>query len=186
MKIAIGSKNPIKIEAVKEVFNESVLFKNAEYFSFKIDNEVSEQPKSLEETIRGAKNRSEKSIKNFSSSSNYGVGIESGLISMFTSNYRMLDVCVCSIFHKHNFHIGLSSGFEVPPPILKLVHKEGLNLSQACLKLGLTSKEYVGYEEGLIGILTDGKINRKDYTKQAIQMALISIEKSKFYLKYFK
>lgn len=50
MRVAIGSKNPAKINAVKNVFKDEIISVDAE-------SGVSEQPMSDEETIKGAINR---------------------------------------------------------------------------------------------------------------------------------
>ena len=50
-------------------------------------------------------------------------------------------------------------------------------MNEAALKAGLTPKKNVGSAEGLVGIVTKGKLSRKEYTKEAIRMALIHLDK---------
>jgi non-canonical (house-cleaning) NTP pyrophosphatase len=40
----------------------------------------------------------------------------------------------------------------------------------------MTTNENIGSEEGAIGILTKGRMTRKEYTKQALRTALIHLE----------
>jgi non-canonical (house-cleaning) NTP pyrophosphatase len=57
MTIAVGTTNIVKIQAIEEAIKDYPLLAQAKVTSFSVDSEVSEQPISLEETIRGAKNR---------------------------------------------------------------------------------------------------------------------------------
>jgi non-canonical (house-cleaning) NTP pyrophosphatase len=56
-----------------------------------------------------------------------------------------------------------------------------MDLSQACHDSGISFDPKIGSGEGLIGILTKGRINRKKYIKQCIMTALIQLENSHFY-----
>ena len=77
--------------------------------------------------------------------------------------------------------IGLSSGFEYPPATIKMVLEEDIDMNEAFFRAGLTEKKDIGSHEGGIGILTKGKVTRKDYTMQAIQMAMIHLENKEHY-----
>ena len=54
-------------------------------------------------------------------------------------------------------------------------------LSKLKGKMEITKKRKIGSGEGLIGILTKGRVSRKDYTKQAIRMAMVQIENPELY-----
>ena len=77
--------------------------------------------------------------------------------------------------------LGLSPSFEFPKEMMNLMIKNGLNASEAALKTKLTQNNYVGHAEGTIGILTKGRINRKDQIKPAIVTALIHLENPELY-----
>ena len=94
-----------------------------------------------------------------------------------------LDTCVCAIFDGREFHLGLSSCFEYPTSIVKEVLKRGLTVSEAAKKLGFSQKKDLGAQEGMIGILTKGRLNRSEYTYQAILTAMIHLENKEFYKK---
>ena len=51
-----------------------------------------------------------------------------------------------------------------------------MELSDACFMSGITTNAKLGSAEGLIGILTEGRINRLEYTKQALVCCLIALE----------
>ncbi len=59
---------------------------------------------------------------------------------------------------------------DVSLPLLQ----KGLDLEQACIELGITSNQQLGRSEGLIGILSAGRLTRKEYTKQAVMTAVFA------------
>ncbi|MFA6354419.1 MAG: inosine/xanthosine triphosphatase [Candidatus Paceibacterota bacterium] len=177
MKIVIGTKNSTKIAAIKEIISDYNFFKNADVSSIETESGVGDQPKSLEETIRGAQNRAKNVFKNC----NYSLGIESGLMKVPETKSGYMDVCVCAIYDGKNFHLGLSSAFEYPKEITKLIIEDNLDATQAANKSGLTENPKLGSAEGIIGIITKGRITRKEYTKQAIRTALIHLENPELY-----
>ena len=77
MKIAVGSKNPTKINAVKEAFQK--VFPNETWIieGIEVGSGVSDQPMSINESIRGARNRAKRAIKKLNA--DFGVGLEGGL-----------------------------------------------------------------------------------------------------------
>ena len=170
MKICVGSTNQVKIEAVREALSEYGL--DAEIISVKASSDVSEQPKSLDETIKGAMNRA----KNAFSNCTYSIGLESGLVPIPHTKTGYMDICACAIYDGKEFHLGMSSAFEYPREMTRLVFEENLDIDQAAFKTGLTKNPDVGSKEGVIGILTKGRLLRKDYTKQAVVTALIHLE----------
>jgi len=172
MKINIGSKNPIKIEAVKEVMANYGSFSVAEISVFEVSSSVNEQPKSIEETVNGAINRAKECFN----VCDYSFGIESGLIVVPQAKGGHMELTVCAIFDGKNLHFGISPAFECPLQLTNLVIKKRINLSQTCYDLGLTSNPNLGSSEGIVGVLTKGRVTRKDYTKQAITMAMIHVE----------
>lgn len=173
MKFIVGTTNKAKIDAVSEILKDYPHLSGAEVTSQATGSGVGDQPRSLEATVQGAMNRA----RNCFVSCDYSVGIESGLMTVPFTKSGYMDVCACAIYDGKEYHIGLSSAWEFPnPEITKLIMNEGLDMSQAVNKMGLTNNPTVGAAEGAIGILTKGRIDRKEYTKQALRMALIHIE----------
>ena len=177
MKINIGSKNKVKIEALREIIKDYPDFLGAEIFPVIVDSGVSHQPKSLEETIDGAMKRA----KNCFNDCDYSFGIESGLIKVPETKTGYMDTTACAIYDGKKFHLGLSSCFEYPIKVTEYVLENNIELSDAFRDLGLTDKQKIGEEEGIIGVLTKGKYNRKEYTKEAIRTALIHLENKDLY-----
>lgn len=108
----------------------------------------------------------------------YAFDIESGLMSVPSTKSGFMDVCVCAIFDGNEYHLGLSSAWEAPKQVMHHMLVEGLDMTQAAVKAGFTDNPNIGAAEGLVGIVTKGRLTRKDYTKQAIRTALIHIEES--------
>ncbi len=177
MKINVGSKNDIKVNAVSEVIRDYEFLSNSEVFGLEVSSEISEQPKSLDETIHGAMNRAKNAFQNCY----YSFGLEDGLMKVPNTKTGYMNVCVCAIYDGKNYHLGLSSAFEYPCNVTKLVFEENLDISQAFYKVGLTKNPKIGSAEGVIGILTHDRLLRKEYTKQAIVMALIHLENPEKY-----
>jgi inosine/xanthosine triphosphatase len=179
MKIVIGSANKVKVNAVKELAPGYELLAHAEIVSVDAPSNVSDQPKSIGETVEGAMNRARGAFPGHDLS----FGIESGLIEVPHTKTGLMDVCVCAIFDGTEYHIGLSSAFECPPKVIEFVRGEGLDLNQAFFKAGLTEDPKIGSAEGAVGLLTKGRVTRMDYTKQAIAMAMIHLENAEAYKK---
>jgi inosine/xanthosine triphosphatase len=180
MIIAIGSTNKIKVQALEEVIKEYPSLSHAQVKSYPVSSEIADQPLSLEEIIRGAKNRA-KNAFTVSEICTYSFGIESGLFEAPGTQTGFLESCICAIYDGRQYYTGLSCGFEIPPHILDFVLTEQMDLSQACYHAKVTSNANLGAAEGLIGILTKGRIDRKEYTKQCIKTALLQLENAQWY-----
>ena len=177
MKINVASKNPVKVEAVKEVLHSYLDLASYEVIGIETNSGVSEQPKSLEETVQGAINRAAMVFNGCV----YSFGIESGLMVVPQTKTGSMDFCVCAIYDGKNYHLGLSCAFEFPTKVTQMIHELGIDANEAFYRCGLTADRKIGSSEGAIGMLTRGRMSRKDYTKQAIQMALIHLENKELY-----
>ena len=96
---------------------------------------MSDQPKTLAETTQGARNRAQRAAAAAGGADSFGIGMESGL---FESDGRLFDVCACAIFDGQEMHIGYSCAWELPPAVQQKVLKEGMDLTQVCLRLILS------------------------------------------------
>ncbi|MBI2175284.1 MAG: inosine/xanthosine triphosphatase [Parcubacteria group bacterium] len=172
MKIKIASRNQVKVEALKEIIQDYPHLRNAEIIAVDVSSEVDNQPKSLEETIKGAINRS----RNAYSNCNYSFGIESGLMVVPYTKTGHMNVCVCAIFDGKEYHLGLSSAWEAPKKVAEYMLNEGLDMNDAAHRACLTQNPKIGSAEGLVGIMTKGRLTRKKYTKEAIRTALIHVD----------
>jgi len=175
MKVIVGSQNNAKVLAVAESLVDYKQLKDFEVIGINADSKISDQPLTLQETITGAINRAKESFE--SKDASYGFGIESGLMAVPHTLSGHLDVCVCAITDIDGTYIGISSAWEFPnKDISDAMTKDGLDMAQACVKFGLTDDPDIGQKGGAIGLVTNGRLGRKEYTQEAIRNALIHIE----------
>lgn len=177
MRINIGSKNETKVQAVSEALKESQIFKDAEVYPVNVVTEQFGHPIIMDLVVRGAMDRAKQAFQNCE----YSFGIEGGLIEVPATKSGYMEVAVCAIYDGEQFHLGLSPGYEWPKSVTDLIVKKGLDGSQALREAGFTNHEKIGTAEGGIWIFTHGKINRKEYNKLAVVMALIHLENKEHY-----
>lgn len=171
MKVNVGSKNTIKVQAVQESFLDFPNFSDAEVVSIQVDSGVSKQPKNIEQTVQGAINRA----KNAFSNCDLSVGLESGLMEVPNTKSGYMDITMCAIYDGKKFHLGGSSAFEYPKSMIDLVFSKDYEIDEAAKEIGFSHDTSIGEREGMIGALTKGKLNRKNYSKQAVMTALIHL-----------
>ena len=178
MVIRVASQNKVKIDAVKEIITQYDFLKNHEVRGIEVSSGVSEQPKTLEETILGSENRARNAFGNCK----YSIGIEGGLMKIPIKFERYAQICSVSIYDGQKFYDpGLTPAYIYPKEVTDLVFNEGLDISQAFQKSGFTEKTKLGSHEGTSGVLTNGRIPRKEYIKIGLIMALTQIENSHFF-----
>lgn len=177
MKIGVGSKNKTKISAVADLLKDYPMFKNAEVFGVNIKIEEFGHPKNIEETVAGAVDRAKQSYLD----NDYGFGIEGGLMEVPYTKSGYMEVAACAIFDGKKIHIGLSPACEWPKEVIDGILNKGLDGSQAMKSAGLTEHEKLGEHGGMIEILTKGRMNRTDFNRTAVSMALIHLENPEYF-----
>lgn len=176
--VKVGSQNPAKVSAVVETLKDYTLFKNAKVIGVDVSNGISEQPMTLNETIRGAINRA----KNSFFDCDYSIGLESGLMPIPETLSGFMNIGICAIYDGKRYYLGMAEGFEYPKIVIDKVLKDKIELSKAYRLLGLTNNIKQGAtEQGIIGVLTKGRISRRLSTKHTIIMAMIQLENSELY-----
>ena len=171
MVINIGSKNPVKIQAVREVFLSSEKFKGGKFNAVAASSGVSDQPLGLEEILSGARNRALGAF----TACDISVGLESGIIPVPLTRSGHMNLTACVIYDGSRFGTGLGPAFELDEELTRLVMEEELDLSSAVKRSGRTDHPYIGYSEGLIGLLTGGRVTRLSYSRPAVSMALAGL-----------
>jgi inosine/xanthosine triphosphatase len=172
MKIGVGSKNKTKVNAVAELLKDYPMFKNAEIFGVNIKIEEFGHPKNIEETVAGAVDRAKQAYVN----NDYGFGIEGGLMKVPQTKSGYMEVAACAIFDGKQVNIGLSQACEWPKEVIDGILNKGMDGSQAMKAAGLTEHEKLGEHGGMIEVLTKGRMNRTDFNRSAVAMALIHLE----------
>jgi len=173
-KVAVASKNPVKLNAAKEAFG--LLFPETQ-FSFETmpaPSGVPDQPMGDEQTYQGALNR----VTHLSThaDADYWVAIEGGIQERGGELEVVAWVIVKSKEGKTGK--GRSTTFSLPPAIAKLI-REGKELGHACDIVFNESKS--GYKQGTVGILTGNVIDRTRYYVDPVVMALIPFKNPHLY-----
>lgn len=159
MNIAIGTKNPTKVNAVKNVFGQEIT-----YYSFDVPSGVSSQPFSDEETIQGAINRSEKVCKD---EIDLGIGLEGGV----TETDYGLFLCNWGALSSRSLEKPIIAGgarILLPEEIARVLKEEKIELAEAMERF--TKKEDVRSNEGAIGIFTSEILTRTAMFEQVVRM----------------
>jgi len=171
MKINVGSKNITKVQAVEEALLDFPEFLPVKVNSVEVDSGVHKQPKNIEQTVQGAINRAKNAFKDCDLS----VGLESGLMEVPNTKSGYMDITMCAIYDGKKTHLGGSSIFEYPKSMIDLVFSKDYEIDEAAKEIGFSHDTNIGEREGMIGVLTKGKLNRKNYSKQAVITALIHL-----------
>ncbi|KAJ5620582.1 hypothetical protein N7510_004566 [Penicillium lagena] len=164
--VVIASENVPKIRSTREGFR-LMLPGSYDFQSVKVDSGVPDQPFSDDETLQGAINRA-RNAKNAVPGAEYWVGIEGGV------EVHSGAVCCFAwiVVNRKDGQTGKArtSAFFVAEETARLLH-EGMDLGKADDKvLGQTN---VKDNQGSVGILTGGLVDRADYYTQAVILALI-------------
>jgi inosine/xanthosine triphosphatase len=168
MLVLVGSKNPVKIESVKEAFEK--YFPDVTVLGVEVSSGVSDQPVN-DDTFKGAKNRADAlyRINELNKlDAQFFVGIEGGIINICDKWFSL--GCICIINDEGKVGFGTSSHFSLPKKIIdKLL--SGIELGKVIDSL--TDQHNSKQKSGAIGYLTKEVITRKDLYAQGIITALI-------------
>ena len=170
LRVAVGTNNPIKVAAVKNVFDR--LYEEVTVEGRNVGSGVPAQPFGSD-TIKGAINRAHNAYR--SGEYDFGVGIEAGLSDV--EGY-VLDVQFCAVYEPVSTTIGCGSGFEYPPIVLAET-LEGREIGDVMSEL--TGIEDIGKKTGAIGYLSHGLLDRTQLTEQSVLMAMIPRINPKLY-----
>lgn len=171
MKVAVGTTNPVKVDAVRNVFGR--IYKDVTVEPRKVGTGVPDQPFGAE-TIQGAINRARNAYR--SGEYDFGVGIEAGLSDV--EGY-VLDIQFCAIYDPYWTTIGCGSGFQYPPKVLSEV-LTGREVGDVMSELSGIPE--LGQKMGAIGYLSRSMLDRTQLTEQSVLMALIPRINPKLYL----
>jgi inosine/xanthosine triphosphatase len=167
LKIAVGSKNPVKVEAVKAAFAAYWPELELESIGSEVNSGVSHQPLSDDETIKGATNRAKAALK-YDSDAAYGVGIEGGMQEL---DGKWFDTQWAVVINREG-KISIGQGVRIPVPnsMMKMIH-QGMELGDVIDKVfNQTNMKQAG---GYINEVTQGIINREQMVFGAVVSALI-------------
>ncbi|WP_098439302.1 DUF84 family protein [Bacillus sp. es.034] len=161
LKIAIGTTNPAKVQAIQKAFEEQ--YKEVQFQYLKTHSHVSEQPMTDQETIEGALNRAKNVLK--ATDSDAGIGLEGGvsesLYGMFVCNWGAL------VDRQGNEIIGGGARISLPNEISREL-KAGKELGPLMDKY--TQRTGIRKKEGAVGIFTNGLVTRETMFLHVVQL----------------
>jgi inosine/xanthosine triphosphatase len=159
MKIAVGSLNNAKIEAVRQALQSE----QVEVIGIKVSSKVAAQPFGDEETKQGAINRAQATLQE--SGADFGIGLEGGVVDtpagMMVNNWGAMAAKDGSLY--------IASGMRIYLP------EEVAEGVRAGKELGIVMEEYtnkhdVRSKEGAVGIFTNGLVTRVDMFSHVVKL----------------
>ncbi|MBO1436958.1 inosine/xanthosine triphosphatase [Meiothermus sp. CFH 77666] len=161
--IIVGSTNPAKLEPARLVFAE--VFPGVAVRGVEVESGVSAQPVGYDETLMGAQNRAQAALA-FPGAA-LGVGLEAG-VELNLEGVWLFNVAVIL---RADGRRGVSRGGSVllPPIVAERVRKGE--------ELGLVMDDLMGQKDtkkgsGAVGILTLSRIERVEFWRHTIELAL--------------
>ncbi|MBN2154907.1 MAG: inosine/xanthosine triphosphatase [Candidatus Lokiarchaeota archaeon] len=186
-QIAIGSRNSAKIKAVKKAFFLLFPHTTCVFYPIEVNTGVAVQPFGLDSTIQGAITRAKNAYKTIfssesSSSTQLGIGIEAGLVSVPYTATGYLDFQFCALFQADgSISIGSGPAFEYPQKIIDNLLSNSEHHEIGTIIEELSSIPNIKQKEGAIGFLTDGVLERSDILQYSVIMAILPLKNPKLY-----
>ena len=163
--VAVGSKNPVKIAAVRAVLSRVAPGASAEGHA--VASQVPDQPWGDEETIRGARTRARAALA-ADAAATMGVGIEGGVVAH--DDGRVWSNAWAVVVDRDGREgVGGSLAMPLPPGVARLL-RDGMELGHAIDAVAGT--ENVKHKEGAVGILTRGLVTRQGAYEVLLTYAL--------------
>ena len=165
MKVAVGTRNPAKIEGVRRAF--SKYYAQVETTPLDASSVARAQPWGLEEMTAGATARAKFALSG--AGGDFGVGVEAGI---FAIGDVYFDNQVAAIVDAEGgVSLGHSAGYTLPRDAMEKLFEEGQELERWAERVSGVNE--VGDKGGLIDYLTRGRMSRADLTEQCVVTALI-------------
>lgn len=166
VRITVGSLNPVKIAAVREAAGS--FFTRVAVASVKARSGVGAQPLSDEEAIRGAVARARQAREE--TGAELGVGIESGVGWLAERCFGCTWVAVAA--EEGALELASSARFPLPSPIAVRI-RAGEEMTTAMD--AWSGRTGVGRREGAAGVLSGGRVTRRETTVQALCFAFAAL-----------
>jgi inosine/xanthosine triphosphatase len=167
MRVAIGSTNPTKVEAVKRVLGDNIELLQIEAPSF-----VSEQPFGDEETLKGALNRAKACLE--TAEVQFAIGLEGGVAN---TEYGLMVINWGALVDNSGKEYIASGARTVLPGEVDQEIQSGKTLGEAIDIY--TRRKGVSKKEGAMGIITNGRINRDEMFAHVVKVLVGQYEFNK-------
>jgi inosine/xanthosine triphosphatase len=164
IKIVVGSKNPVKINAAKAAICDILSLAEVECIAIDAPSQVADQPMTVDETQLGAINRVKYCQQH--SHADFYVAIEGG-VDQF--EYGPATFAYVAIANQKKIIIGRSGNLPLPLVIYQAL-ENGEELGDVMDRFFNTDN--VKQKQGAIGLLTNGLATREGVYRQAILLAM--------------
>lgn len=171
--IAVGSKNPVKIAAVRAILGP--LAPHARIEGIAVASTVADQPFGDEETIRGALARA--AAARDAGGAELGVGLEGGVVEESDGSMRTC-AWAAIIDAAGRSAVGGSLSMPLPRQVAAMV-REGLELGHAMDRL--IGAHNTKHGSGAVGILTSGLVDRQRAYEMLVSYAVAPFVTSEIY-----
>jgi len=173
LRIAVGSKNPVKLAAVRQAFFRAFPDRPLVCVGHDVPSGVPDQPWGRDDTQSGARQRACGALR-AETGADYAVGIEGGVVDVFDG---LRSVAYVAIRRGRDLRISVehTASFKLPPRVERLVRGREpghgkLELGAACdLVFNETNSKQRG---GTVGAVTRGLLDRTAYYEHAVVCAL--------------
>lgn len=166
LTVAVGSRNPVKIQAVEAAFSAIWPELEIRVAGYDVRSGISDQPMSDEESRLGAKNRAAAALAADANAA-YGVGLEGGLQEI--DGHWTDTQWVVIVNRAGKTGVGQSVRVQVPDKMMELIHG-GMELGDVIDQVfGQTNMKQAG---GYMNEVTQGVINREQQGFGAVVTAL--------------
>lgn len=164
MRIAVGSTNPVKHEAVEAVVGEEMvaLAPSVSVERERVDSGVSEQPRGRAETVAGAETRAERALA--AGDYDLGIGIEGGVAETAPVPGLYLIMWAAATDGERLERAGGPS-LRLPSPVADRV-RDGAELGP--VMDDILNRDGVAREGGAAGALTGGRVDRATALSTAV------------------
>ena len=175
LRLAVGSKNPVKINAAKAGFEQMFAEHSFVAEGFDVLSGVSDQPMSDAETLTGAMNRANR-VRELAPDVDYAVGIEGGIDTI--DNMLFAYAWMIVIDSTGRIARGRSGTFALPPKVKELVDG-GLELGHANDEI--FHKHNSKQSGGAVGSLTGGAVSRQSLYEHAMVLTLAAFRRQEMF-----
>ncbi len=173
-RIVVASRNPVKVAATMRGFERMFPESRLDLQMVSVPSGVSDQPRSDGETLLGATQRA-RNAQIESPETDCWVGIEGGVED---SEWGMMAFAWVVVITNGQLGRGRTGAFFLPGRVAELV-RQGKELGEADdIVFG---RENSKQNEGAIGLLTKGAMDRQELYEHAVVLALVGLRNPELY-----
>lgn len=182
LRVVVGSRNPVKVEAARLGVERAFPGAEVEVRGVAVPSGVPDQPMDDEETRRGARGRADAAIRAVPEA-DFWVGMEGGLDELRTATNhdpdrdRLFAYAWVAVRRRGpggtdvpRLGESRTANFELPPRVVELV-RGGMELGEA--DDHVFGRSDSKSEEGAVGLLTRGLVTRAELYAPAVLLALV-------------